>query len=876
MERSTVPMGPHLLLSPAAAHNSHSHSRCRPFYLAALLVLATGWRSLELIRQIRAAESLNEMRLTILRQAGQACLDMPFVAAFPCVGVSVWFSLRSQLPHTPPGILWEPTVPIWAAALLTIIGLWRVLPLSFDLAACSNAPERRSAVAKQLLLGCFDPIAVGAGLLIACSVYRIPSTWHSLVTLGGKGGLIRVREVRGGMRRALASHWILTSQALSVLIDLPFAAMAVVVTLSVYRAPALGSRLSREWPLSAEKRAQLLGASPLACRLLGVERPGRSESHTAARGPEPNAAERLPFDVLMLIMRASVRSHEHRSICAAEQVSSSWHAALTRHHASETRLLWLKLLDGAWHRSRLSGDALRQLLHDNGAGSRQRSKSVLSASESSAFNPKRAFAQLHRRERPTTRKKATAKAGQLVNAASEWLRSSRRAACLSHFVGLLLDLPFLILAVPVLLSWRLPALLVDVKLAAAATPASFYPTLRASALTHCLLLPLDVPLAFLGAAICAIRELLLDLGLHELCDAMDGGFDASLEDARRIPRDGTAGIPSLLTLTLSGGTPHLWLLRQVAVLLLHTLHLLLGMLLLLSWRCQILASRVAECESRRELRWLTLTQFGWLLADLLCLPLLLLVGLTMWRVNAATQNNAQRPPHTRPSCLLPRPLVHPLLRSSRLLIPPLPLTLPSASSIFHPHLSCPQVPSFISLMRQRSFRHGGGLKFGSAAFTSFTLVVTDVWCLLLLTLVLLTCIRAPHLLYSLNALRRVYRELWRRMRLQTNDAHAAQLIQLLLEQEANSLASVGLDELCTYAVGGLHAFMRADASSTSGGGLVFATDVDLRFTHFLLPSRLVLGSGGALSELSVAPSGQGGSISRVSTLGPEPTPCLLL
>ena len=69
-------------------------------------------------------------------------------------------------------------------------------------------------------------------------------------------------------------------------------------------------------------------------------------------------------------------------------------------------------------------------------------------------------------------------------------------------------------------------------------------------------------------------------------------------------------------------------------------------------------------------------------------------------------------------------------------------------------------------------------------------------------------------------------QLWRTVRLQMGDAHVAQALAILYEQQARERSrGVDIEELSAFAADGLSAFLQTDTLSGEGGGLVFARRV---------------------------------------------------
>jgi hypothetical protein len=729
-----------------------------PFCILALVVFATGWRSIELVRQMRRQTTFVGVRVAIMWQTVFVLYDLPFVLAFPLVALTSWGALLLANPvlsgvifsRFTPELLFKPAVPLWACSVIIATLLWRVVPLTCDMIAGKDAVQRRSAVARQLVLLALDPIAIGAGVVSICGIYRMPTLWLRLSRGGGEAAIRTCRLMDDGMPQVrgwaevTASHRMLVGAAISQLVDLPFVIMALIVTLSGYRTRSLWRTLAADWPLSAHQKEELLAASPFARALMRAPQQQRrmlierSRTTSAATGGS-RAAEQLPVDCLMLIV-----SHvsSFRSLCHLECICSAWRTAITVHHQNQTRGQWASLLQEAWllHTKGIDQEALLHILRL--AGANQRNTAVDNAIAKASFNPKRAFADLYVRQAKVRRWESRRRAAAAPCVASRtWLSSTRRGAVLKEFSGLIRDLPFLVLAMPILLSvWRLPAALTQAK-----HPSSTdYCRLRFIFLSHALLSVIDLPLLMLGSVLHLAH---MALG-HRLQHAMDPDFEASLARVHPEPSSFLARTP-LLALTLSGGRPHLWVLRQLCAVLLHTFHLALGAVLCISWRRTPFLRMVEEAESRQQLRQLVVNQALWLAADLLCLPLLLIVVITAWRL-----------------------------------------------------------PTLLSLMRQKSFRAGRDVSasFSSAAFTTFSLLVSDIWCAILLVFVVLTCMRAPHALSALASLSRAYRRLWRSVRLQTDDALHAQLTQLIHEQE--SLAALmhdpgRIDDLCAYAMAGV-------------------------------------------------------------------------
>ena len=179
-------------------------------------------------------------------------------------------------------------------------------------------------------------------------------------------------------------------------------------------------------------------------------------------------------------------------------------------------------------------------------------------------------------------------------------------------------------------------------------------------------------------------------------------------------------------------------------------------------------------------------------------------------------------------------------------------------------ISCVQrLPTFFSLLQQKSFTGASqSYTFASAAATTFFLLLSDLWSAFLFCFVLITCVRAPHLIHAIFSLQCAYAKLWRAVRLQTDDAHYAQITQIIHEQASHKSSSVSvaddsdrIDDLCHYATTGLNAFLLLDASSARGGGLVHASSGNVNCATLMLPSRLIF-SGGTQSELDKASTSQ--------------------
>lgn len=177
-------------------------------------------------------------------------------------------------------------------------------------------------------------------------------------------------------------------------------------------------------------------------------------------------------------------------------------------------------------------------------------------------------------------------------------------------------------------------------------------------------------------------------------------------------------------------------------------------------------------------------------------------------------------------------------------------------------ISCVQrLSTFFSLLQQKSFTGASqSYTFASAAATTFFLLLSDLWSAFLFCFVLITCVRAPYLIHAVFSLQCAYAKLWQAVRLQTDDAHYAQITQIIHEQASHSSVSVAddsdrIDDLCHYATTGLNAFLLFDASSARGGGLVHASSGNVNCATLMLPSRLVFG-GGTQSELDKASTSQ--------------------
>ena len=640
-----------------------------PFLILALAVFAAGWRSIELIRQIKSRPSLHAVRLSILWQFWNAAIDLPFVFAFPLFGMSLWLTLILTNPLVGSrlfssfslDVLTQPALPLWAASLVLALSCWRIVPLSFDICAARNAKQRRSAVAKQLLLLLLDPLALCAGLVVLCGLYRIPSVWHSLASKNGEAAVRTCRSAHDGKEPRVRTwqdvtipHRMLVAAAASQLLDLPFVILGGIVTLSGYRASSLWTTLLVDWPLSDTMRDELFAVSSLACALCGVEK----QRQTTLGGPhgrgkplslDVSAAELLPLDCLMLI---TSYSSDVRTLCRIESVSLTWYNALRVHHKSQVRTQWTALFIRVWRSSFVHNnddDAQRQVLRAGGASSRHSSRTLEAAIADASFSPKRAYAEVRKRQLSAQKRGARRRAAlSLCRFSTWWFGSTRRGAILYHFVSMLCDLPFVLLALPLLIFfWRLPAVMMQAqeyaglaapyrstsliarifssRSSAVGTRHTDFGMLRYVILSHAFLLPFDVPFLIIGAVLRLAHSL---IGCT-LSDAIDPNFLGSMEEL--YPDDMLPVCGGLLSLTLSNWRPHLWVVKQLLTVMLHALHLVLGGLLLISWRRRIFLHGVADAAGKRaDLRRLVLLQAVWLMADVMCLPLFLVLCLTAW------------------------------------------------------------------------------------------------------------------------------------------------------------------------------------------------------------------------------------------------------
>ena len=406
---------------------------------------------------------------------------------------------------------------------------------------------------------------------------------------------------------------------------------------------------------------------------------------------------------------------------------------------------------------------------------------------------------------------------------------TKRQAAYHHFVSTLIDLPFLLMGIPLLITWRAPVLIADMvqafRLTRRGKPVHTcycfksrskrpFEAWRFIAVEQFIALCLDLLCVPCILVIIYVRHLLSYLGLRNLLIAMDPNFpgpifemlgrEASAIGSDRRMRDGSfqadawlAGVP-LLRYMRCGLAPHIWAIRQIVIVVIHLPLLVLGGFLLLTPRHASLVHGFAACEDRPALRRLVLLNAAWLGIDVLALPFVAVVLLGVWRV-----------------------------------------------------------PTFLSLLEQRAFHREQGWRFFAAALVSLVLMLQDVLLIVIVLLILVTGVRAPHLCSAACTLASLYRQMWSEPRWQTDDGHLTQLLQLVLtemeRQRAQARARRGEPpvserDLAEWGASGLVHFLRTDASSQTGGGLVYVARGRVRS----VPRSLSLYQGLVLSEAMLA------------------------
>lgn len=813
---------------------------------AALATALISWRAVPLLWECLMVCTLAKDRRGAVARCGLlTVLDWLLLPAVVCLTATVW-----RLPRL-----------VHAVLITRSSWLHVTQPLDARNYAADGSPQRATSPSIPVIDG---DLAIGL----------TGEEAHEFATLRGLGLDAQPSDAKSAESSVLLSwhactriHVTVAAQALELCIDMPFAICAVLTSCGLYRIPWLWPSLLYDWPFSRGQMEEISYATLSWQRQWNTciqrsRRPDRYDqlgdtSHEAEDGDElhePFQLLTLPDDCLLLIAEQMVASSDWLGLTRLDESCGAIHSMLMP--SAHGDRLWGQMLHNCFpspdDETCLPNSALLP------------SPAPADATPPAAANPRRApqswfdhlinaFVSAGKRtvhhvvaklqyvpakqrfiRRLRLERMRVSSLGPLQQSDEELERlamwstvhefETKRQAAYRHFLNTLFDVPFLLIGMPLLVTWRAPMLVADFiqafRLTRRGRPVQAcncfksrsrrpFEAWRMMAAEHFIAILLEcicVPLIF---AIVVARWLLDMFGLRALVQTMDPDFDQSFQMAtqeaqavgsdRRMrdaafQADGWIARTPLLRLTRCGLVPHVWAIRQIAVVLFHLPFLFIGGCLLLTPRHSSLVDGLTMCGGRGEMRQLVLLNLAWLIVDVLALPLVAVVMLGLWRI-----------------------------------------------------------PTFVSLLEQRAFQRDHGWRFFAAALVSVVLMLHDLLLLVLVLLILITGVRAPHLCSAGSTLSALYRQLWSEPRWQMEDGHVAQLLQLALSEMERQRAQararggsppVAESDLTEWAADGLTHFLRADASSQTGGGLVYVSRGRVRS----VPRSLSLFSGLILSE----------------------------